>query len=94
MELSRFREPELIRQLISEGALINTLDNNAMSALHHVINDVHGGAWWGEDARRWRDLVDTITAPLTFGVYPKPNLFNDAPLHSQGNPLSLLLHFS
>jgi ankyrin repeat protein len=65
MVLLRLGEPKLIRRVVSEGALVNKVDNNAMSAL---INHIRPGSWLRVDTHRWRDHIDTIAALLASGA--------------------------
>jgi ankyrin repeat protein len=67
MVLSRFGEPMLIRRVVSEGALVNIVDNKAMSALHHLLVDIHWSTWWS-DTRGWRDCIDSIATLLISGA--------------------------
>ena len=65
MVLLRFRNPTLIRRVVSEGAVVNAVDNKTMSALHHLINNIHGSQWWAEETR---NCVDSIAALLVSGA--------------------------
>jgi hypothetical protein len=57
----------LIRKAISEGATVNTLDNKAMSALRHLINNIRPEAW-KSDTMSWTDKMNSIAVLLLSGA--------------------------
>jgi hypothetical protein len=44
------------------------IDNNRMSALHHLTKSVGSRVWWGDDTQRQRNCADIVAALLTSGA--------------------------
>jgi ankyrin repeat protein len=64
MVLSRFGNPWLIQRSVSQGALVDTTDNNNMNALHHTIAKICSDPTWGSNTETWRGYMDTIAVLL------------------------------
>ncbi len=67
MVLARLGNPALIRRIVSEGALVNIVDSEKMSALHHLIRNVQPHALDFDYTRNRINYMNSITVLLVCG---------------------------
>jgi ankyrin repeat protein len=68
MVITRFQTPPLIRTLVERGAVVDEVDEQGRSTLHHLNSGLITGSYWAFDSDCWQSARESAAVLLSSGI--------------------------